>query len=387
MNQIELKAKMLCEGVNVDKKAGELFQKQNPSNVKRGGLGSGGKIQLENGLFVNVPFYRKRKVDLKIVLDPKRKMGILVQCKGKTIARASVLPAPDWYKETVSIADYSVYDRESHGAWRGPAPEKKISITNVITAHNKQLAMSVYEDCKLFSINKQCQFCVMDKSLCKRDKQLVIKKPALILQALKKIPIENYGGLTLNGGMTLKPGRGMELLEPVVREIKKEYPNLPIAVEITPPESLSWINLLVEAGVDSLMMNLEFWDEDIRQRVIPGKNQYCPRESYLQAFKRANKFFGEKGRVSSCFIVGIEPIDSLKKGIVEAIDHGAIPSLISGRYFEDVPGYSFIPDVDWKVFLELSEFVINELHKRGLGSCDKAGCVACKMCDLIKDLV
>ncbi len=73
MNQIELKAKMLCEGVNVDKKAGELFQKQNPSNVKRGGLGSGGKIQLENGLFVNVPFYRKRKVDLKIVLDPKGK--------------------------------------------------------------------------------------------------------------------------------------------------------------------------------------------------------------------------------------------------------------------------------------------------------------------------
>ena len=64
---------------------------------------------------------------------------------------------------------------------------------------------------------------------------------------------------------------------------------------------------------------------------------------------------------------------------------GVIPSPLAGRYLEDIPDYPFVPDVDWRDFLEVLGFAARQLRLQGLASTDKAGCVACGMCDLIKD--
>ena len=82
---LELKAKMLCEGVNVDKDAEDLFLQQNPSGVKRGGLSSGGKISLGAGLLVNTPFYRKKRVDLQVTADLTRERGLLIKERGISV--------------------------------------------------------------------------------------------------------------------------------------------------------------------------------------------------------------------------------------------------------------------------------------------------------------
>ena len=358
-----LKAKLLCEGANPDEGSLKLFQKQNPSNVKRGGLSCGGKIRLEGGLFVNFPLYLRRKTEIKIRIIKERKSEILLVQDGKSIARGEILSSPKWYKEKIG----------------------RYKITQILTAHNRQLVGAIYEDCVLFSLEKQCQFCVMRQSLLKRDSALVKKSGELFLEALRKIPLEEYGGLTLNGGMTLGAGRGMEIIEPVIRTIHKTFPKIPIAVEITPPRDLIWIDRLAEAGISSLMMNLECWDISYRARLIPGKNEYCPRDQYLSAFERAVKVLGP-GRVSTCFIVGTEPLSSLKEGIQEVIAYGVIPSLLAGRYFEEVPAYPFVPDNNWREFLKIAFFTKEQLLIRGIRSCDKAGCVACRMCDLISDL-
>lgn len=359
----ELKAKLLCEGANVDDEALQLFESQNPSRVKRGGLSSGGKIQLSDDLFVNFPFYKKRLTDLQVLRDPEKELGLLIKQADALIAKGSVIKAPDWYRERVGGFD----------------------ITQIITAHNKQLATSVYESCDLFRTRNQCKFCVINTSLKDKNPNLIEKSPTLMLEALSKIPVAEYGGLTINGGMTVNPGRGMELIEPVVKAVRESYPELPIAVEITPPEDLEWIDRLAAAGTNSLMMNLECWDNDVRKKIIPGKNKYCPRDLYLAALQRAVKVLGP-GRVSSCFVVGGEPIDSLKQGIKAVIAQGAIPSPLAGRYFEEVPNYRFKPNASWREFLEIQNFTKAELQKNGLCSTDQAGCVACKMCDMIKDL-
>jgi biotin synthase-related radical SAM superfamily protein len=363
MNTIELKAKMLCEGVNPDEAAEELFRQQNPSGVKRGGLSSGGKMRLSDNLVVNAPFYREKKVDLKVVADSNRKHGVLIQEEGRILCEAEVLLAPDWY-------DRKVGDFE---------------ITQVLTAHNRQLAGAVYEDCVLFARGEQCQFCVINRSLAEKRSELIRKKANLILAALAQIPVDQYGGLSLNGGMTLHSGRGMELFESVIQAVHAKYPDLPIAVEITPPVDLNWVDRLAEAGMASLMMNLECWDQEIRSRILPGKSKYCSRDQYLAAFERSLSVLGS-GRVTTCFVVGTEPVESLKKGISEIIRLGVIPSPLAGRYFEDIPNYPFVPDVDWREFLGVLRFAGRELARTGVRSMDKAGCVACGMCDLIKDL-
>jgi hypothetical protein len=360
---IELKAKLLCKGAKVDGGARKLFELQNPSNVKRGGLSSGGKIKLENGLFVNFPFYQRVPTSLSVVKDPARAFGVLIQEQRKTLSRAEALQAPEWYKETV----------------RG------FPITLIFTAHNRQLAAAVFEDCALFGIQKECKFCVINRSLSTKPAELVIKSPELMLEALTKIPKISYDGITLNGGMTLKPSRGMEIVIPVVAAIRENYPDVPIAVEMTPPSSIEWVDKFWEAGGSSLMMNLEVWDEEIRKKVIPGKDEFCPKESYMKAFERAVSVLGP-GKTSTCFVVGAEPIDTLKEGIERVVEMGVVPSPLAGRYFEDIPNYPFNPRVDWRDFLDVLEFAAGELAKKGLRTMDKAGCVACKMCDLIKDI-
>ncbi|MFC1600388.1 radical SAM protein, partial [Patescibacteria group bacterium] len=361
---IELKAQMLCQGVNVDDAAVELFRQQNPSNVKRGGLSSGGKMQI-GPIVVNAPFYFERKVQIRISRDMANPFGILIERGGVVVASGEVMQAPEWYVEKVD----------------------GIEITRILIAHNRQLAGSVYENCDLFKSGEECRFCVINRSATKNRAQLTKKSGELFVKALQAIGMYNYnyGGLSLNGGMTFNQGRGIELIVPVIEQIHKVFPRLPIAVEITPPENLVWINRLREAGCSSLMMNLECWDEKIREQIIPGKSKYCTKQMYLKAFKRALNVFG-KGRVTTCFVVGTEPMESLKQGIEEVIKRGVIPSPLAGRYFEDVPDYPFVPDVNWREFLWVLKFAGEKLTDNGVLSRDRAGCVACGMCDLIRDM-
>src|SRR3989344_436010 len=261
-NLIEIKAKMLCEGVNVTSEIERLFLEQNPFKVKRGGLSSGGKMKLAGTIQVNAPFYKNRKVDLKLVSDFSNPGGFVVDYYGEPLCTGEVLKAPDWYKETIG----------------------EFSITQILTAHGKQLAGAIYEDCSLFKIKEECKFCVINLSLKNKSPFLVRKKSVLFLEAISKIPSNYYNGLTLNGGLTLHPGRGMEIIEPVVRD--------------------------------------------------------------FNAVEYSLKVFGN-GKVSSCFVVGTENAENLKNGIKAIIDMGIIPSPLGGRYFEDIPNYPFVPKMNF----------------------------------------
>jgi hypothetical protein len=86
-------------------------------------------------------------------------------------------------------------------------------------------------------------------------------------------------------------------------------------------------------------------------------------------------------------VVGTEPFESLQEGIRKVISLGVVPSPLAGRYFEDGPGYPFVPDVDWRDFLATVRFARDEAAGQGMRVLDMAGCVACGMCDLVKDFV
>lgn len=380
MDLKELKARMLCEGVNADETATEMFQQQNPSGTKRGGLSSGAKMELilmghdhtwfhhryfqpEERLRINAPLYHKRKTDIRVTADHPGKRALTVYCNSSEVMRAEAIPAPAWYGEKVGEFD----------------------VTQILTEHGNQLAGAVYEDCVLFGLNEQCQFCVMNRSLTRKSPELTRKSAELFVNALKNIPLANYHGLSLNGGMTLHAGRGIEVIEPAVKTINRAFPNLPIAVEITPPEDTSWIGRLADAGVSSMMMNLECWDPQIRAQLLPGKNKYCPQAMYFQAFEYALKVM-RRGSVSTCFVVGTEPTVSLKEGIKKVVEMGVIPSPLAGRYFEDVPNYPFTPNAYWRDFMDIMEYTSSEMRRCNLCPTDKAGCVACGMCDMISDM-
>lgn len=373
-NDFELKALMLCEGINADKEATKRINCQNPLKVKRGGLSSGAKISFGK-MTANVPLYSSRACRVKLyrgdVLSGPDTFYLSVD--GEVFSQAWIFDPPEWYHEFF---------------------DGIIWLPRIFTAHNRQIAAAIYEKCKLFCSGDECKFCVMKHSINSEGlprqsaSRLVIKTPKMIIKALDKIPLDTYDGITFNGGMTLDPGRGLELILPVAYAIRQnpKYDGKPIAVEITPPSDLNLIDKLAQYGNISLMMNLECWSSKSRKNLIPGKNRWCPRNQYLNAFKKAVDCLG-RGRVSTCFVLGTESDQTLKKGIREVINLGVIPSLLCGRFFEDIKGYSFTPQVNWENFLELIIFARNEMNKAGLTSTDQAGCIACGMCDLIKDVI
>lgn len=356
-----LKARLLCEGARASKEVSEaVLRCQNPFGVRRGGLSSGAKVRLlPAGPKVNFPLYIRTETSISVVMEGQRLVFIE---QGSRIGQAEILDPPSWYGQVLTDGT---------------------PIEQILTDHGGQLAGAVYEDCILFSTGRPCSFCVMQFSAC--DKKLRLKRPQQFIEALNFIPRGERMALVLNGGMTLHEGRGIELIVPVVREIRRVFPDLPIAVEITPPWNLEWVRHLKDAGCDSLMMNLECWDREARKKFIPGKNVACPRDLYLTAFKEAVRVFGI-GRVTSCFVLGLEDIKSLKEGILTIIEYGVIPSPLAGRGFEDIKGYNFVQRVSYQELLDVVQFTRQGLQRREIVSTDKAGCVACGMCDMVCNL-
>lgn len=370
MKPIELKARLLCEGANPDnQETVDFLDSQNPQKILRGGLSSGLKVKLttndtfsttpQRELRVNFPLYSKIPVPLKVRTTGN---GLVILENDEEIGKAEILSPPDWYGQTV----------------------EGYPITSILTQHNDQVIGAVYEWCSLFNTGEQCQFCVIDRSQKRPELRNIKRKSELILKALDQIPRESYRGIGLNGGMTFSDARGLEQMIPLLEGIRTKLGQVPVAVEMTPPQNLDWINTFADAGGASLMMNLETWDDQIRQGLIPGKAKYCPKESYFKAFERALEVLG-RGKVSTCFIFGTEPKESLKEGIRTVVEYDVVPSPLCGRYFEDVVDYSFQPKANWREFLEVFQFARNEMARKGLISSDSAGCVACGACDIIGD--
>ncbi len=76
----------------------------------------------------------------------------------------------------------------------------------------------------------------------------------------------------------------------------KRATQLPIQAQCEPPDDCHWFVKLRAAGVDSLGMHLEAWDETVRARIMPGKAE-VPLRYYMEAFSSAVKVFG-RGQLS-----------------------------------------------------------------------------------------
>jgi biotin synthase-related radical SAM superfamily protein len=81
------------------------------------------------------------------------------------------------------------------------------------------------------------------------------------------------------------------------------------------------------AGIDSLGMHLEAWDESVRRHIMPGKAE-VPRAFYLEAFAAAVRVFG-RGQVSTYLLAGLgDSVESLHEAARVLIDLGVYPFIV-----------------------------------------------------------
>ena len=107
----------------------------------------------------------------------------------------------------------------------------------------------------------------------------------------------------------------------------KAATGLPIQGQCEPPADFGWFPRLRAAGVDTLGMHLEAWDEDVRARIMPGKAE-VPVSFYLEAFAAAVAVFG-RGQVSTYLLAGLgDTVAGLLDAARRLIDLGVYPFVV-----------------------------------------------------------
>jgi hypothetical protein len=183
---------------------------------------------------------------------------------------------------------------------------------------NDRLRLYYRDGCYFKDKNKGCKFCDIDGlkfniSLDDIDE---------ILETYKDHPAINH---YLIGGGASAPDSNFNNIVKLVQLIRK-YNNKPIYLMSLPPEDVSIIAKLKQAGITEVAFNLEIYNREIAKFIMPGKGQISL-NTYFEAFRKAIQLFGKTGNVRTIFIVGLETKKSLLEGVEAVCSLGVSPIL------------------------------------------------------------
>lgn len=337
---IKIKAEILCWGVRANETANEIYKIQHPGNDNRTG-NAGLHLILDGRLVVNAitgdKFCEKSPYIIK-------EDGIYKN--GEKAVDYEVIKAPKWYEQCGDI---------------------------FLQEGKNTLITAIYSDCCYFHKNEQCKYCELGYGDSKGFKKVddIVKA---VLMALKEDP-DIFVHLTGGNTYTLDHG-GLNYLKYVkaIREINKE---VPISLEMAPPDDVLVVEQLVNAGVDGFSINIEIWDDERRKEICPGKSKIS-KEKYFAAWKKGVELLG-KFKVSSMIIFGLDKDENIKEAIEELVKIGVKPTTIPFRPFEKSQLCDWkIPDP--KEYIEITKFLAKKLKEYGAKDSDFVGCEHCGAC-------
>jgi radical SAM protein (TIGR04043 family) len=354
---LDTKIKILCYGLNARLDVLEETRKQNPFSEKRGGYSDGAFIILGKQLFVNAPVYNDwTKFSPMSINRCDGGFGIFDY---NFVCDAELVKPPNWYSKSIS-----------RGIPMGRLVQQKSP---------NQLSVSIRNTCDLYRTGEECKFCQLEynkqRLLWKDPKQIT----EVVAEALKANP--RYE-IVMNSGTPRTPDRGANFFGAVCRTLTSEV-DIPIAVEMAPPQEDRYFDVLQNAGVRAIMMNLELNDDNLRRLYCPGKSKLASQERYFAAYKYALKVFGE-GQVSSVLLANLERKESTVEGARRLVEAGVIPSILIFRGTDGTPlaQYPAANPEDMKfIYKNVSEM----LRDSGLNPTKQTGCMKCRGCSMEGD--
>lgn len=244
---------------------------------------------------------------------------------------------------------------------------------------NNVLATTLLQTCIRYgNSSTKCQFCAIGESL-KAGRTIREKSPAQLAEvALAAKQLDGVSNVVMTTGTPPTPDRGAGVLAAAAAAIKAAT-NLPIQAQCEPPDDFFWFVKLRAAGVDSLGMHLEAWDETVRARIMPGKAE-VPLAYYLQAFESAVKVFG-RGQVSTYLLAGLgDTVEGLLDGCRQLISLGVYPFVVPFVPVTGTPLENHAPP-DAGFMRAILSPLGSMLAEAGMTSESvKAGCAKCGAC-------
>jgi len=353
---IELKARIFCEGLRIDDDLWPELDHAHHYRHKRAGLSQGRFFRLVDGdastavnAPVHEPFAKRSRLHLR-----RAEGGYRIDDGDTPLCDAFPFAWPRWYDKTC---------------------DDGTPMSLVVSAHcDTSLYSAIYQGgCDYWQDDMMCQFCAM-----KVDQKAKWRKVSSIAEVCRAALAENPAAeITLGGGTRLSEDKSAKHKAAGIAELKRSV-DIPVCVEMAAPDTDDWIDRLKDAGLGSILMNLELWDEDVRRRIMPGKAA-IGRTRYLDALAYAAKVLGE-GQASSQIIVGLEPVESSRLAVRAIADAGAIPLPV---VFRPLPGTALahIPTPPLDDVLSIFHETVVVMKKRALdGQRTRSGCALCGAC-------
>ncbi len=227
----------------------------------------------------------------------------------------------------------------------------------------------------VFAIEKEiCKFCSFDgasmRPLSPDEFMLSVEQ---IVDELGFVP-----SIALGAGTPNKNDHGAKYFAELTRLLLENF-DADVSVEMVPPHSLSDLDILFEAGVGSMIMSLELWDDQKRKFYCPGKS-YVTKEHYLEAHEYVQNAIGF-GTTSSVLLVGLEEASSTIEGMTMLTSNKIVPTLIPFRPYKNTPMASH-PFTDHQEYLRVSAVNRLLLNSAGISPAMQKGCAECGGCSI-----
>ena len=265
----------------------------------------------------------------------------------------------------------------------GLATADGIPYWKIALLHSRDtLATTVLQTCIRYGNSAtKCQFCAIGESL-RAGRTIARKTPDQLAEVAGAAQqLDGIRNVVMTTGTPPTDDRGAAVLAESAAAIK-ERTGLPIQGQCEPPADFAWFQRLHSAGVDSLGMHLEAWDEDVRRRIMPGKAE-VPVGFYLEAFAAAVAVFG-RGQVSTYLLAGLgDNVQDLLEASRRLIQIGVYPFVVPFVPLSGTPLADHRPPS--------AEFMRSVLRPLGgwlteagmTSETVKAGCARCAACSTL----
>jgi len=331
---------------------------------RRGGAGpSDHKAVTVDGLTLMIPVHTAGAFESPFVLDAPGTDGKATLRRGHIpIAQVTMNRTPRFYaRQTADGVPYS----------------------HIATLHGADvLATTVLQTCIRYeSRRKACRFCAIGQSLA-AGRTVERKTPAQLAEVAKAaVELDSVKHMVLTTGTPATPDRGAQLLCESARAIKAAV-DLPLQGQCEPPDTDAWFHRMKDAGIDTLGMHLEVIGDELRQRILPGKNE-VPMGRYWQAFEAAVAVFG-RGQVSTYILAGLgDSAGLILETSQRLLDIGVYPFVVPFVPIAGTPLESH-PAPDAAFMRSVLEPLGAMVAQAGIRSADmKAGCGKCAACSTL----
>lgn len=257
---------------------------------------------------------------------------------------------------SVRISDVQVRLRDAIGERR---TKRGIPYHDITYLGNDRLRVYHRAGCYFKDCKTGCRFCDIPPD----SRVFTLEDIYQSLDAYQDHPqVRHY----LIGGGSATPDDDFETILAIAEHIRAAS-GKPIYLMSLPPKDIGILSRLKKAGVTEVAFNLECFDRGLAQQYMPGKGA-IPLSVYEEAFRASTALWGARGNVRTIFIMGLEPPESLLRGVSYVTELGVAPILSLFRPIEDTPLQNLLAPSDeeiWHVYQQAKD--ICRCHGLSLG--------------------